>query len=189
MLNNIGTESIQTSRLILRRFTYKDDNDMLKYWVADENIQSLYGEPAYTTKSAVKELLNQYIGRYENRMHYYRWAIALKADNACIGQIAYFLVDDANHFGEIEYCIGSAFQGQGLATEATKAVIAYGFDKVNLHKVQISHKATNAPSKRVIEKCGFKQEGILRDYFHMDGQYVDRVFYSILKHEYAHMMR
>lgn len=48
--------------------------------------------------------------------------------------------------------IGSAFQGKGLATEATKAVIAYGFDKSHLHKVQICTKTINIPSKRVIEK-------------------------------------
>lgn len=72
-----------------------------------------------------------------------------------IGQIAYFLVDNKNHFAEIEYCIGSAFQCKAFATEATKAVIAYGFENINLHKVQICTKTINMPSKRVIEKCGF----------------------------------
>lgn len=183
MLIHIGTQTIETERLLLRPFTYQDDDAMLKYWVADEKIQSLYAEPAYVTKDAVKELLDKYIGSYQ-KDDYYRWAIISKESNECIGQIAFFLVDSKNHFAEIEYCIGSAFQCRGLATEATKATIAYGFDKMNLHKVQISHKSINIPSKRVIEKSGFTYEGTLRDYFFMEGTYVDRLYYSILRSEF-----
>lgn len=183
MLTHIGTQTIETQRLILRQFTYQDDNAMLKHWVSDEKIQSLYSEPAYVTKEAVKELLDKYIGSYEKK-DYYRWAIILKENGECIGQIAFFLVDSKNHFAEIEYCIGSSFQCQGLATEATKAVIALGFNQMNLHKVQISHKSINIPSKRVIEKSGCKYEGTLRDFFFMDGQYVDRLYYSILRSEF-----
>ena len=67
MITNIGTNTIETERLILRRFEYTDDEAMLKYWIADEKIQSLYSEPVYSTKNAVKELLDKYIGSYEKR--------------------------------------------------------------------------------------------------------------------------
>ena len=183
MLTHIGTKIIETERLILRRFEYADDDAMLKNWVADEKIQSLYSEPVYSTKAEVKGLLDKYIGSYE-REDYYRWAVIEKASGECIGQIAYFLVDSKNHFAEIEYCIGTAFQCKGYATEATKAVIAFGFKEMNLHKVQICTKTINAPSKRVIEKCGFTYEGTLRDYFFMNGEYVGRHYFSILRSEY-----
>ena len=183
MLTHNGTKTIETERLILRRFEYTDDTAMLKYWVADEKIQSLYSEPFYSTKEEVKELLDKYIDSYE-KPDYYRWAIIDKNCGECIGQIAYFLVDNKNHFAEIEYCIGSEFQCRGYATEATKAIIAFGFDKINLHKVQICTKTINQPSKRVIEKCGFTYEGTLRDYFFMNGEYVGRHYFSILRSEY-----
>ncbi len=183
MLTHIGTTTTETDRLLLRRFEYTDDDAMLKYWIADEKIQSMYSEPVYTTKEAVKELLDKYIGSYE-KDDYYRWAIILKETRECIGQIAFFLVDSKNYFAEIEYCVGSTFQCRGYATEATKAVIRYGFEKINLHKVQICTKEINEPSKRVIEKCGFTYEGTLRDYFYTDGAYTGRLYFSILRNEY-----
>ena len=183
MLTHNGTDTITTDRLILRKFEYSDDDSMLRNWIADEKIQSMYSEPVYSTKEEVKELLDKYIGSYE-RPDYYRWAVIEKASGECIGQIAYFLVDSKNHFAEIEYCIGAEFQCRGYATEATKAVIAFGFDRINLHKVQICTKTINKPSRRVIEKCGFTYEGTLRDYFFMNGEYVGRHYFSILREEY-----
>lgn len=183
MLTHTGTQTIETERLTLRRFTYEDADDMLKYWISDEKVQALYGEPAYKTKAAVLTLLDKYIGGYE-RENYYRWAIVLKATGECIGQIACFLVDDKNHFVEIEYCVGTLFQKRGYMTEAVKAVISFGFERIHLHKIQVSHKAGNISSKRVIEKCGFVYEGTLRDYFYHGDGYTDRLFYSMLQDEY-----
>ncbi len=183
MLTHTGTQTIETERLVLRKFRYSDDDSMLKYWIADEKIQSLYSEPVYSTKAEVKGLLDKYISSYDKE-DYYRWAVIDKETNECIGQIAYFLVDSKNNFAEIEYCIGSAFQCRGFATEATKAIIKFGFEQINLHKVQICTKTINNPSKRVIEKCGFTYEGTLRDYFFMDNRYVGRLYFSMLRDEY-----
>ena len=77
MLTHTGTQTIETERLILRKFEYTDDEAMLKYWISDEKIQSLYSEPIYTTKEAVKELLDKYIGSYE-REDYYIWGMIEK---------------------------------------------------------------------------------------------------------------
>mgnify|MGYP003317722449 CR=1 FL=1 len=70
MLTHIGTTTIETDRLLLRRFEYSDDDAMLQYWIADEKIQSMYSEPVYTTKEAVKELLDKYISSYEKEDYY-----------------------------------------------------------------------------------------------------------------------
>lgn len=183
MLTHCGTNTISTERLILRRFAYSDADAVFKNWASDEQVQMMYSEPVYPTREAVMRLLEKYITGYEKN-DYYRWAVIEKESGECIGQIAYFLVDNRNHFAEIEYCIGAAFQRRGYATEATQAVIAYGFDRMNLHKVQICTKTINIPSKRVIEKCGFTYEGTLRDYFCMNGTYVGRLYFSILRDEY-----
>lgn len=182
MLTHTGTQTIETERLMLRRFVCEDAENVHKNWASDERVQKMYSEPLYPDIKEVAGLLDRYINSYE-RDDYYRWAVCLK-DGECIGQIAYFLVDSKNHFAEIEYCIGRQFQGKGYATEAARAVIKYGFESIGLHKVQICTKEINPCSKRVIEKCGLTYEGMLRDYFYMDGRYVGRLYFSMLREEY-----
>lgn len=185
MVFHCGTQSIETDRLILRKFKYEDNQDMLDYWVSDPKVQFLYSEPVYTTYNEVKKLLDIYISSYDN-MDYYRWAIIEKDSGLCIGQIAFFLIDLKNHFGEIEYCIGSKFQKRGYGTEAIKGILDFGFNQINLHKVQVCHKENNLASKALIKKCNFTYEGTLRDYFCIDYEYIDRLYYSMLKKEYIH---
>ena len=164
-------------------FSMDDADSMMRNWVSDDNIQGMYGEPSYKTKEAVEALINKFIKRCQGG-YSYRWAIVEKTSGECIGQVAYFLVDSHGAFGEIEYCIGSVFQGKGYATEATKAVIDCGFRRIGFNKVQICVRPANTPSKSVIEKCGFTYEGALRDYFMINDKYEDRLYYSILKDEW-----
>ena len=67
---------------------------------------------------------------------------------------------------EIEYCIWVQYQRKGYATEATKAVIKYAFEMIELHKVQICPCTANIKSQGVIKKCCFNYEGTLRHYFY-----------------------
>ncbi len=184
MRKSLLTDTISTERLTLRKFEGKDCESVLRNWAADPAVQLNYGEPVYSTREEVNALLGTYIERYE-KADSCRWAIIEKESGACIGQIAYFLVDPRNEFAEIEYCIGRAFQGKGYATEACRAVIQYGFDVMGLHKVQICARPSNTPSRSVIEKCGFVYEGTLRDYFRMaDGSFEGRMYFSILASEF-----
>ena len=178
-----GTQPLETDRLMLRAFSFDDADSMMRNWAGDDQVQDMYGEPSYKTHEEVRGLLEKYISSYEDGLHF-RWGIFEKASDECIGQIAYFLVDQKNHFGEIEYCVGKAFQGRGYATEATKAVIRYGFEKINFNKVQICVRPSNLPSKKVIDKCGFTYEGTLREYFYRNGKYEDRMYHSILRKEF-----
>ena len=66
----------------------------------------------------------------------------------------------------------------------TKAVIAFGFEKIGLHRVEIDCRPENTASKRVIEKCGLTCEGNFRDFFWRKDHYEGRMVFSILKEEY-----
>lgn len=184
MLKCSFTTEVNTERLLLRRFEASDAESVFRNWAADPDVQLNYGEPVYDTLEKTSALIDSYVSKYSG-MYYYRWAVIEKATGECIGQIAYFLVDPQNEFAEIEYCIGSAYQRKGYATEACKEIIRYGFDTIGLHKVQICCRTANQKSRKVIEKCGLQYEGTLRDYFKMsDGTFEGRMYYSILRKEY-----
>ncbi len=186
MLKKTYTTETETERLRMRRFEMSDVDSVYRNWAADPDVQLNYGEPVYETRERVSGLLTQYIGKYKDP-YYYRWAIIEKVSDECIGQIAFFLVDPQNEFAEIEYCIGTSYQGNGYATEACKEIIRYGFDTIGLHKVQICCRTTNQRSKRVIEKCGFIYEGTLRDYFKKsETDYEGRMYFSILQNDRDH---
>lgn len=184
MIKECGTNTIYTDRLILRKFSFNDVKDVYENWAADEKVQFMYLEPVYKTESEVQGLLEKYISGYDSP-YYYRWAIALKDDNRCIGQIAYFLVDSKNCMGEIEYCIGRQFQGLGYATEACKALVIYGFEDIHFHRVQIRCKEINQPSEKVIRKCKFNYEGTLKDGILLhNNQYTGIKNFSLLEQDY-----
>lgn len=181
-INLCGSSDIETERLLIRAFRVEDAKSMMRNWISDEYIQGMYGEPAYKTEEEVNRLLDTFIRNYQSGC-FFRWGIFEKSSGECIGQAAYFLVDTHNNFGEIEYCIGKDFQGKGYATEACRAVIDYGFERIGFNKVQICVRPSNIPSNKVIDKCGFTYEGTLRDYFLINGKYEGRKYYSILKGE------
>jgi ribosomal-protein-alanine N-acetyltransferase len=70
-VNNIGTMSIETDRLILRRFKSTDTNDMIKNWISNPAVQNDYGEPIYTTIEEVSEILEKWIASYSD-IEFYR---------------------------------------------------------------------------------------------------------------------
>lgn len=183
MLTHVGTQQIETERLILRPFTLEDTESAFCNWAGDESVQNDCGEPVYDNLEKARELLQRYIDKYEYN-DVYRWAVIIKQTGECAGQIAYFIVDSHNMFGEIEYCMGKLYQNKGYITEAVKAVVDYGFVKVGFNRVQVSHRHVNIPSKRVIEKCGFTYEGTLRRFFNHLGEFHDRLYYSILRDEW-----
>ena len=102
MLKETFTETINTERLILRKFESSDVESVFRNWASDPEVQLNYGEPVFSSTAEVKALLEKYISGYD-RANYYRWAVVEKQSGECIGQIAFFLVDTKNEFAEIEY--------------------------------------------------------------------------------------
>lgn len=167
-MHHCGTLTIDTPRLLLRRFEAGDLRDMLGNWASDPAVQTEYGEPVYSTAQEAEGLLNKYIGGYSSDS-FYRWAVIEKDSGRNIGQIAFCRVYEELRTAEIEYCIGTAFQGRGYAGEALSAVIGNIFANTDFQRLEAYHRAENIKSGRVLEKSAmhitdnverFRQQGI-----------------------------
>ena len=150
-MNHCGTQIIETKRLLLRPFVLSDAADLLELWIADQAVQSEYGEPTYETVDAVEGLLQKWIAGYESPA-FYRWAMIEGESGRCIGQIAFCRVYEDCRAAEIEYCVSRSRWGRGYAGEALQAVIEHIFAHADFAWLEAYHRAENTRSGRVLEK-------------------------------------
>jgi len=151
-----STAQFQTNRLLLRKFRNTDIEDMLKNWISDPDVQSGYGEPAFTSPQQVAELLKSWEGQY-------RWAIILKETGENIGHVSFCRLYAGIGVAEVEYCVGKAFWGKGFITEALEAFIRHTFTSTSITKIEAFHRIGNPASGRVLQKSGFlAAENVMR---------------------------
>ena len=179
-----GTLTLETKRLLLRKFEYSDCASMLHNWIANPNVQHRYGEPTYETKEDVKKLLDIWIPQYQDHS-FYRWAIILKENNENIGQIAFCRTYTACKTAEIEYCIGEDYWGNGYATEALTAVIRFSFENPQFQRLEAFHLTENIKSGKVLRKAGMKKvPSIMR--FEVDQKLpTNEICYALTINEYC----
>ncbi len=106
------------------------------------------------------------------------------ADDGLVGAISLQLSAPHSH-GELGYWIGTGHWGQGYATEAARALTAYAFTTLALHRVQGRHFTRNPASGRVLQKLGMQCEGIHRDAYLRWNRFEDVAVYAILANEWA----
>lgn len=111
-------------------------------------------------------------------------AVTLKSDSSLVGAVGLHFVP-ANHLAELGYWVGKPFWNQGYCSEAAIEVVRFGFEQMNLNRIQARHMVKNPASGRVMEKAGMKFEGILRQSLFRWGKFEDVAMYSILKKEFS----
>ena len=82
-----------------------------------------------------------------------------------------------------------AYRGKGYATDAVRTILAYGFDNLGLERISASTVQHNIGARRSLEKCGFRQEGILRGASYFAGKRHDKILYGLLREEWAEALR
>lgn len=111
------------------------------------------------------------------------------AEGRLIGNCQLMCIHWTNREAELAITIGeTAYWGKGYGSDAVRQLLALAFDQYNLHRVFLRVIDTNERGRRCYAKCGFQQEGILREAVYVDGAYHDFIMMSILEHEYRHEM-
>ena len=169
---------IKTKRLIIRNFKSNDYNDLFEYLADKETYNYEPGEPI--TMETAKNLCRK---RSKNNDF-----LAVQLKNKIIGHI---------YFGQIEpktiktwetgFIFNKKYQGKGYATEALKAIVEYGFKKMDIHKIIAHCNPKNISSWKLLERVEMKREGKLREniYFTVDKKgypiWNDTYEYGLLK--------
>ena len=186
MLTHKGTQTIETSRLILRRAIREDAEPMFRNWASDPEVTKFLTWPAHSNIAVSEMVIGSWLQEYE-KDNYYQWMIVLKELGEPIGSISVVRQNDRVEEAEIGYCIGNRWWHKGIMTEALSAVIAYLFDKVGMNRVAARHAPNNPHSGGVMRKCGMKYEGTHRASDRNNQGICDAAQYAILRSEFTEM--
>lgn len=150
-----GTQSIETSRLILRRACREDAEAMFRNWASDPEVTKYLTWPAYEKVDTAHMILNFWVGEYE-KPEFYQWMIVPKELGQPIGTISVVGCSDEREEVEIGYCIGRNWWHKGIVTESLSAVMDYFFQNVGAKRITSRHDPNNPNSGAVMRKCGMK---------------------------------
>ncbi len=170
---------LETERLMLRRVSMRDAQDIFDYSRDPEVARHVLWEAHRSmadTRAYLRFILRQY--REGTPSSY---AIVLKATGRVIGTIGFMAYDRDNNMVEVGYSLARCQWNHGYATEALRAVLRLAFQDMRMHRVEAQHEVDNPASGAVMRKCGMRREGTLRGKVYNKGRFSDVELYAILR--------
>jgi len=171
--------TLSTKRLLLRRITMADAQDIFAYSRDPEVSRHVLWDTHRTihdSRAYIRYILRQY-----RQSDPSSWGIELTATGRLIGTIGFMWWNRENNSAEIGYSLSRAYWNQGLMTEALREVIRFGFEEMRLNRIEAQYETSNPASGRVMEKAGMRKEGVLRGRLYNKGAYVDVALHAILR--------
>ena len=157
----------------LRIFEERDIANKVQ-WINDpENNQHLH----YDIPLCAENTLKWFRAKDNTR----RLDYVIEYDDVPVGLIGLLTIDHFHHKAEFYISMGeTAYKNRGIATEASRMLLDYGFGYLNLHKIYLNTDGENYPAHRLFEKVGFVREGFFVDDMIHRGRYIDRVRYAVV---------
>lgn len=179
-MNHLGTQTIETERLILRQINLNDAKN-LSALLNDGQVQEfLAGIPANYTEEMAVDYIGNYLSKSYSLSNFYDWGIIDKQENKLVGRICVYKFDDERRMANLVWYIIPAVRGKGIITEAGKAVVNF-LKNVGFERIEAFANVENLASIRVMEKLGMQYEGTLRKYdCRRDNSLYDVKMYAII---------
>lgn len=173
---------LETERLVLRETTEADAPALFDYYRDPELTKFI----SFGTHASVEDTLGfiGWMASVYRQQDSIRWGIQLKATTRLIGTGGLHFWKRELRMAEVGYHIGRPFWGMGYATETLGVLVDFGFQHMNLNRIEGRHNAGNDASGRVMEKLGFQREGRWRQREIKDGDFVDVVQFSLMREDY-----
>lgn len=174
---------LATERLLLRELT-QDDWPAVWAYQADPRYLRYY-EWQDRTAENTREFVRMLVAlQHERPRRKFQLGVTLRASGQLIGSCGIRMDAVGAHEADIGYELSPEHWGNGYATEAARAVVAFGFTELRVHRISSWCVADNAGSARVLEKVGMRLEGRLRDKERYKGRWWDRLLFAVLEDEW-----
>lgn len=173
---------LETERLLIREFTINDFAAVHSY--ASDPVVVTYMIWGPNTEDETATYIEMTIEMQQQQPRKdYEFAVVLKENNMLIGGCGIHVSEPLQ--GEIGYCFHPHYWRKGYASEASEALLKFGFKELYLYRIYATCRPDNIGSAKVMENIGMKYEGHLRGHMRHKGNWKDSFQYSILSHEYA----
>ena len=169
---------LDTNDLHLRPSTLSDVKGMFAMLSDPESMKYWSSTPVTKIDDAL-EVLRQDL-ESDAKGNSMCWAVTLKGQDKMIGKCILFQFNQPNHRAEIGFILNRDYWRQGFMRQALEAVIDFAFTTLKLHRIEADADPENAGSLGVLEKLGFQREGLFRDRWLLDNEWVDSVMLGLV---------
>ena len=171
---------LHTARLHLRQITEADLEHIFK-GLSHPDVIKYYGVSYSRLDDTWKQL--EWYAELERTYTGIWWAITLSQTNEFCGAIGYNNLSRDHRKAELGFWLLPEYWKKGIVREAMQPVLEYGFQELNLHRIEAYVETENISSKKALQKMDFQQEGILRDSEIKNGNFISVAVFSRLKNE------
>lgn len=173
---------LETDRLVLRKLTLEDTDDVFAYASEPEVSRYTTWYP-HTGPEDSRSFLQAVVTQYANH-EVAPWGIVVKGENKVVGTCGFANWFPRHARAEVAYALAQPDWSKGYMTEAVREVLRFGFSVMQLYRAEARCDTENVGSYRVMEKVGMSYEGILRGQMFAKGAFVDLKMYAILRPEW-----
>ncbi|MDA9163630.1 GNAT family N-acetyltransferase [Rickettsiaceae bacterium] len=163
--------------IVLREIVDRDAQDYLNYMSRDEMEGFLTKENRPQTFESALEEVKYWGSLFPSKRSIY-WAIALKETNQMIGTAGFNMISFPNSRAEISYDLDPRYWGKGIMLKSIKGILTFADHGLELVRIQATVITDNARSFKVLERCGFEKEGLLKKYEVVEGEHKDYYMYG-----------
>ena len=175
---------LETGRLRLRRILPADADAWLAVWNHPDVMRHLIDFQQPTTDLDEVNSLIQWADDILKNQSGMRWAVTLKPDATLIGSCGFHLYSRANRCAEIGYELHHDYWRRGIMLEALSDLLRFGFEAMQLHRIEANVTVGNEASAGLLRRLGFKQEGTWRDKVYSRGRFHDLWQFSLLEQDW-----
>ncbi|MCB1555523.1 MAG: GNAT family N-acetyltransferase [Xanthomonadales bacterium] len=158
-----GFPLLESERLQLRAPREQDVATTFALF-SDPTVMRYWSRSAMTDEQEAVEYLDG-IARGFHERSFINWIVVDRAEHRMVGTCTLYEIMPQHLRTGIGYAILPEAQGRGFASEAVHMAVSWAFEVLGLHRVEADIHPDNLPSRRVLERCGFHEEGLLRERF------------------------
>lgn len=173
---------IRTEHLLLREPRFTDAAYIFSIR-SNSEVTDGYCTEKYTEETQATNWIRSLVDGFAKKQHIL-WFITLNGEERVIGNCTLWHLDLSSACGELGYELHRDYWGKGIASEAANAVLKFGFSEMGLNRIEALPFRHNVSSHKLLDRLGFKLEGVMRQKHLFKGTYYDQFFYGMLKDDW-----